>query len=76
MIQNAGLITKNASWHPGSIEELSLESMWREWSWHEMTKRCPLGLVQHVTLLLTTAAGRCGGHICMIAVTAYTSAWP
>jgi len=39
MIQNAGLIAKNASWYPESTEETSPESMWREWSWHEMTKR-------------------------------------
>jgi len=75
MIQNAGLIAKNASWRPESTEETSPESMWREWSWHEMTKRCPSELVWQVFLLLTADVGHYGGHICTIVVMAYTSAW-
>ncbi|KIL68871.1 hypothetical protein M378DRAFT_184747 [Amanita muscaria Koide BX008] len=39
MIQRTGLMSRNASWNPVAIEEAPLESMWREWSWHEMTKR-------------------------------------
>ncbi|KAF8629187.1 hypothetical protein AX17_005772 [Amanita inopinata Kibby_2008] len=39
MIQRADLVAKNAAWDPISTQDESLDSIWRDWAWHEMTKR-------------------------------------
>jgi len=40
MIRSTGLIARNASWIPPNISEAgSLDTVWREWAIHEMTKR-------------------------------------
>ncbi|KAJ7668458.1 fungal-specific transcription factor domain-containing protein [Mycena polygramma] len=40
MIRRAGLISKNSAWTPSKSD--NLETMWREWAFHEMTKRALL----------------------------------
>ncbi|KAJ7251850.1 fungal-specific transcription factor domain-containing protein [Mycena haematopus] len=40
MIRHAGLISKNATWSPTQTDNVQM--MWREWAFHEMTKRALL----------------------------------
>ncbi|KAJ6497822.1 fungal-specific transcription factor domain-containing protein [Mycena sanguinolenta] len=40
MIRSAGLISKNTTWSP--TETNDIQTMWREWAFHEMTKRALL----------------------------------
>ncbi|KAF7375935.1 Fungal-trans domain-containing protein [Mycena sanguinolenta] len=37
MIRSAGLISKNTTWSPSKTD--NVQKMWREWAFHEMTKR-------------------------------------
>ncbi|KAJ6511999.1 hypothetical protein C8R47DRAFT_1093068 [Mycena vitilis] len=49
MIRRAGLISRNYAWIPSKTDDL--ESMWREWAFHEMTKRvCLLSYIHDCCL--------------------------
>ncbi|KAJ7645658.1 fungal-specific transcription factor domain-containing protein [Mycena polygramma] len=49
MIRRAGLISRNYAWIPSKTGDL--ETMWREWAFHEMTKRvCLLSYIHDCCL--------------------------
>lgn len=77
MIRRTGLISKISSWTPGNLTEVPLEHLWSEWVMNEMTKRYfsdqLFALYFYLNLYIT--AQSCG-HICTIAVRAFTSPYP